>query len=219
MSEVHGWRFFTFKRCSKLDDAVVLSGQFGMHVHQVVAPRARCKGFRGGMWLTEGAKARGTSGPSNHNPDECPEFDCSCGYYGYRVYEGADNGKGPLLAVIGHVTAIGKVILHEEGFRAESYRLDFLVEPRSPNLKVPLWLTSASSPTQETVVVSGDPRGGNPQYATLANLGELQETIAAYLQVPSLPRDSLEGCRLCVVANGWKTQEEMDEIERRERFG
>ena len=190
MSTVHGWRRFTVVRCNRTGEHV-LKGQLGQHQHTNPSEDARCRGGTTGMWLTEEAKAR-LGKPLEervHSDGDCPLFDCSCGYYGFRTYEGllsGGHGYG-IWKIVGHVTCLGPVILHTEGFRARKYLLDYILAPDDLKEDMTVWQTGGpnTSPLSETMPI------GVAIDLALHTIGS----------VPILDKLDRQGCRTCIEVN------------------
>lgn len=211
-AHVHGWRRYTVVRCSKVEEGqLVLRGSYGKHVHENPAPHAECRGFAPGMWMTPGAQTQQTKPVEERRHDslEAPMFECTCGYYGYRTLQAVVRDGGMRGAeVVAHVTAIEKVILHQEGFRAQMYHLDYLLAPEDPE--------------QEMTVLTGVPSAAGAYYwpqGDYIKVGVVLEEIAARLGVSILAKDDLAGCPSCLEVNGLRRPEEISDKMRREWFG
>lgn len=120
--ELYGWRLFRLMVCypgglcavCPADGEWGLVGQAQGHLHQALAPPAVCEGGE----LVD--------------PHRVPAPDCSCGYYALLKPDMAPVGltsPQPVRniwwwpAVWGHVLALGHLILHEGGWRAQRYQL------------------------------------------------------------------------------------------------
>lgn len=187
-------------RCPKTHD-LTLKGQFGMHQHKNPTESSVCRGGGGtGMWQTPAAKTRHTSlrhDDREHGPETCPRYDCTCGFYGYRTWLALAKSTGMALRYhpfLFHVTCIGEVILHEEGFRTQRYRIDYALTPPFPDENVGIW--SFTPPTTASPV---------PYYHMAEQITQMEALgdIAKTLGFPILDRDSSLGCLECQIVNGW----------------
>lgn len=193
-NRIHGWRKLVIVKCSKTDK-LVLKGMAGMHQHTNPSERAECRNLGAtGMWMTPEAKRRKTAGKT-HKDAVVPRFDCTCGYYGYRTFEaavrdGVTNQFSPYFFF--HVSCIERVIIHEEGFRAERYHIDYALRPDTPQLEMPVW---ALVDLQYSV----------PYFhgKSTVTMGTALETVSNELGFPILAKDDPRGCRECQVVNGW----------------
>lgn len=199
MAFIHGWRHYTIGRCTRTDE-LCLIGAAGKHVHSSHSPHAECLGFSQAMWMTPGAQAL-TSLTSDerprHEPLLAPVFECTCGYYGYRTWKALKKDHPGEGTTVGHVTAIEDTVLHTEGFRAQMYLLDYLVEPQHWERKIDIFSRR------------GQP---GPYYGVLVEIlvhRVALEEIAERLGVPILKHDDLTGCPDCLVVNGWRTEAEV----------
>src|SRR5574341_1989147 len=166
-----------------------------MHAHHNPSVPAACRGGgRTGMWQTPQAKANAW-GPT-HPDEESPRFDCTCGFYGYRTYNAAmvDGQFGDFLA---HVTCIEKGVLHEEGFRAQRYRVDYILAPLDWDKDTYIW-------------TPGTPALYGMAGAEVMPVSQAVEPIAHMLQVDILDRADPRGCHICQVINGWRAPEDAD---------
>lgn len=204
-SFVHGWRWYNIVRCARTEE-LTLRGTYGMHVHTNPSPHAACRGANYAMWMTPEAKER-VQGGEKHDPLDAPLFDCSCGFYSYRLFQGVAKDHQINAGIIAHVTAIEKVILHEEGFRAQMYHLDYLLEPVKAE--------------QEITVFNADAGVYNPYGIAIetVTLRPAMVKIAESLNVPILEKDDLAGCPDCLIANSWRSEKEITAKMRKDWYG
>jgi len=201
MAVVHGFRRFSIVRCSKTQE-LVFRGQMGMHVHSNPAPSAVCRNPGSvGMWMTPAAVARNaalTREEREHPEYETPRFDCSCGFYGYRTYNAASaDSWGGFRDFLAHVTCMGEVVLHEEGFRTKRYQIDYILRPPSMEEELSIW-TLADSPGYYT------PSERLP-------VGQALAQVLDKLAVPMWEKEDPRGCAICQSVNGWHKPEDVVE--------
>lgn len=208
MTLIHGWRLLNLKRCKSHDGEVILAGQYGKHVHSSIAGRARCrsngKPTAFAMWQDENSDPL----EDPHDLDNCPDLRCSCGYYFYRLYEGAQKDVGSTQSVLAHITCIEETVLHTEGGRTSQYKIDYILTP-NPESKAYLTLMG-----DELKANTDYPEGfpyitwSGPQKTV--NLAEEVEKIATNFGVPILDKEDLAGCQDCIRANEWRSNAEID---------
>ncbi len=209
MTLVHGWRLFNLKRCTSHDGEVILAGQYGKHVHNRIAGRARCRsngkptGFA--MWQEENSNPLEDA----HNLDNCPDLHCSCGYYFYRMYKGAQKDAGSTTqSVLAHITCIEETVLHTEGGRTSQYKIDYILTP-DPDTKA--YLTLIGNELNTHADYSDDfPFISYSGPQKTVNLAEEVGKIATNFGVPILDKDDLDGCQDCIRANEWRSEVEID---------
>lgn len=116
ITEVHGWRAYSLKLCER-EGGFVFAGQYGKHLHSIHSSAATCRGynFAAASWTSEE--------PREHSDWEIPFNPCSCGFYGYTKLPSMTN------VYLAHVTALGRTIIHQNGWRAAKYQLDYFLSP------------------------------------------------------------------------------------------
>lgn len=131
----------------------------------------------------------------------------NCGFYSYRLFQGVAKDHQINSGIIAHVTAIEKVILHEEGFRAQMYHLDYFLEPVKAE--------------QEITVFNADAGVYNPYGIAIetVTLRPAMVKIAESLNVPILEKDDLAGCPDCLIANSWRSEKEITAKMRKDWYG
>ncbi len=130
-SFIHGFRVFDVVKCYRTKE-LVLSGMQGQHLHNRVQKPATCNGISSAMWLTDKAKERLKS-REKHDPEECPNWDCTCGAYFYRTLEKAWHSSHNIYA---HVVCLEHTIIHKDGGRTNRYGVDYLLAPEKDDQKV-----------------------------------------------------------------------------------
>lgn len=195
MTAVHGWRRFTIGRCSRLAE-LCLIGQYGMHVHQNPSPNAECRGaFSAGMWPTSAMQAAKQDDSHRRHPaNEAPRFDCTCGFYLYRTFEAMALPTPNNREIIAHVTAIDHTVLHQEGARAQRYRIDYVLSKTEGELDSSYYIYG-----RDTL---------DDWYSTVENVESMSTRVALDsvlqgLSVPILDRVHPDGCRTCQIVNFW----------------
>lgn len=203
---VHGFREYFVTRCRRTGE-IVARGKYGMHVHENPAPRAKCNGISAASWLTPKAKEilkRPLSERKDlHDPLDVPYIDCTDGYYTFRRYRPPTVPINRLIEgyhIASHVTAIGKCIIHEEGARVQSYRIDYFIAPRDEDAEI--------------YIYAAEPSPDYPYYWPSEHMKVVDalRQISSALNVPVLDYDDPKGCAVCQVANGWVRPEQMEEI-------
>lgn len=217
MSFIHGFRTFTFARCSKTKQPVLM-GAAGMHLHSALQEEAQCRGISGAKWMTEAARKKldaryGGAGKKVPHDGPAPDWDCTCGHYFYRTLKDAYQ---TVYNAYAHVTCLERTMLHTGGGRTTQYSIDYFLAPEKPGQKVyiadpafsPSTMTYPSAFAWPVAVL------GNPQ-----NQIEVLEGIGMSLGVPILDRDDLRGCPQCLVVNKWRKPEEITKKMRHDFFG
>ena len=220
---VHGWRVFNVKRCNSHEGEVIIAGLYGKHVHSRHMGRARCRsGGRAtyAMWITEEAEKNRKLKKEEvepHDLDDCPHFDCTCGYYFYRLYDLAVGDNGSMTSqVLAHVTCIGETVLHTEGGRTSRYQVDYILPPKPDSDLLLVQLPDDVPKKDDTEPDLWHLQMFGPM--TTVKMGPAVEGIAQGLGVPILERDDLSGCQDCLLANAWRSQAEIDEFNREVHF-
>ena len=208
-SFIHGFRSFNVIRCSRTKE-LVLSGMQGQHLHNRVQKPAVCTGISQAMWMTDKAKEK-LKTREKHDPNDCPQWDCTCGAYIYRLYKTAWYSSANVYA---HVVCLEHTIIHKEGGRTNRYSVDYLIAPDKLDQKVYVMLLEgedAPDNQQANVIYGMNPFsfGYLPFPAVEYSLREAMEEIANKLEVPILAKRDLEGCNICLKVNEWRTTGEI----------
>ncbi len=157
----------------------------GQHLHNRVQKPAVCNGISTAMWMTEKAKER-LKTREKHDPNDSPQWDCTCGAYFYRLYATAWYSSANVYA---HVVCLEHTIIHKEGGRTNRYSVDYLIAPDNSDQKVYVMLLDGKVVTY--------------------SLRAVMEEIASKLEVPILAKRDLEGCNICLKVNEWRTTGEI----------
>lgn len=219
MAFLHGFRVFTFVRCSRTKE-IALAGQAGMHLHSSMQKPAECRGISGAMWMTETARDRLANrdkkrGPRVPHETPSPDYDCSCGSYFFRTFQDAWISEVNAYA---HVTCLGRTMLHQNGGRTEKYTVDYLIAPEREGAKVYVYgLDPKHLPPAYAPVVYGG--WGMWGAAEERDQREVLEEVGLSLGVPVLAREDLSGCPMCLTVNGWREPEEITDKMKKDWFG
>ncbi len=218
-SDIHGWRYFSLARCEKVEDAPILRGSAGMHLHQRVQAAAKCNGISGAMWMTEKARERSIAAKDSKPPHEgpAPDWDCTCGSYFYRLLE--DCYTSPI-NVYAHVTCLERTILHQNGGRTTQYAIDYLLDTEVHDGQMAyLYYDNEKLAKGPSVPTVWGYMGFGGMMAEEINYSEALIQVAGHLGVPVLKKTDLAGCPDCLVANGWVEPEVVTEGMRRKWYG
>lgn len=195
-------------KCSRTKE-LVLAGMQGQHLHNRVQKPATCNGISTAMWMTDKAKDR-LKKHEKHDPEDCPQWDCTCGAYIYRTFKTAWYSESSVYA---HVVCLEHTIIHKEGGRTNRYSVDYLIAPEKEDQKVYILLLEDEDVPEEKKanIVYGMNffMGYYPMPAVEYSLREVMDIIAMKLEVPVLAKRDLDGCNICLKVNEWRTEGEV----------
>ncbi len=185
MTVIHGWRIYRAMRQG--GELPTLVGGRTVGAHSQVSERATCLGFDpSAVWIRE--EARRMPASERHPPDQpVPQFHCTCGYYGHRLFpEDVEAGEAtdPQLVFV-HASVIGPAVIHPEGWRGAALRLDYIIPVR--RVPVPLGKFIAT-------------QYGPPEYEGMW-FDDVVVGIAERIGVPIRPFDHPDACADCVEAH------------------
>ena len=209
-SLIHGFRVFDVSKCYRTKE-LVLSGMQGQHLHNRVQKPATCNGISSAMWLTDKAKERLKS-REKHDPEECPNWDCTCGAYFYRTLEKAWHSSHNIYA---HVVCLEHTIIHKDGGRTNRYGVDYLLAPEKDDQKVYVALLEGEEIPQDqkagVMYDSGLSMGYLPIPIVEYSMKKVMSQIADQLGISVLDKKDLDGCNVCLKVNEWRTEGEVTE--------
>lgn len=188
MVVVHGWRTYRLsKALVQGEEHPVLVGGRTVVVDEQISKAASCLGFdQYAAWLRE--ESCQMPAEERHLPGtRAPQFHCTCGYYGYRLFpEDVEAGEATDSKIVfAHASVIGSAVIHPEGWRAAAVRLDYIIPVR--HVPVPVGGLIAT-------------KYGPPQYKDVW-FDDVITGVATRAGVPVLPFDHEDACAECVEAH------------------
>jgi hypothetical protein len=188
-STVHGWRLYHVKKALVMGGELpILVGMRQVMISTAKPPAAVCLGFDPyAMWIAE--ETREMPSEERHpKGTSAPQLHCTCGVYGHRLWP--ENRPDPgnhtsQSLVFAHVTCLGPVVIHAEGWRAAAYVVDYIIPVRH-----------VEEPFGKFILY----KYGPPAYENVW-FDEVVRDIAKRLDVPLLPFDSPDACEECAEAN------------------